>query len=124
MNLADLHKELQQSQTRLNVLEAELDWFKRMFKSLVGVSGPWLSPAKAGVLLNVSRDRIMDEVELAEQMRASGKRWDVLYGTHYRSIQSLESESPTWQINVQAFEAIVNCPPDQRAMGESDRRAG
>jgi|SRR5579885_2574366 len=124
MNLADLHKELQESQTRLNVLEAELEWFKRMFKSLVGVSGPWLSPAKAGALLGVSRDRIMDEINLAEQMRASNKRWDVVYGTHYRTIQGLESEAPTWQINVQAFEQILNCPPDQRAMGTSDRKVG
>jgi hypothetical protein len=124
MNLADLHKELQHLQTRSNVLEAELEWFKKIFKSLVGVSGPWLSPAKAGALLGVSRDRIMDEINLAEQMRASAKRWDVVYGTHYRTIQGLDSEAPTWQINVQAFEQILNCPPDQRAMGLGDRKAG
>lgn len=124
MNLADLHKELQQVKTHNQTIEARLAWFEKIFKSLVGVSGPWLSPAKAGALLGVSRDRIMDEINLAEQMRASKKRWDVAYGTHYRTIQGLDSEAPTWQINVQAFEQILNCPPDQRAMGVSDRKVG
>jgi hypothetical protein len=114
MTLAELDKKLQQSQARIDLLDARLDWFEKIFKSLVGVSGPWLSPAKAGTLLGISRDRIMDEINLAEQMRASSKRWDVVYGTHYRTIQGLDSEAPTWQINVQAFEQILNCPPDQR----------
>jgi hypothetical protein len=124
MKLSDFGRDFQQLQDRLNLMEARLLWFETIFKSLIGVSGPWLSPAKAGVLLGVSRDRIMDEINLAEQRRASAKQWDVVYGTHYRTIQGLDSEAPTWQVNVQAFETILNCPPDQRALGVSNRKVG
>jgi hypothetical protein len=122
MNLADLHHQFQQLQQRHNLLEAELNWFKQIFKSLVGVSGPWLSPVKAGMLLGASRDRIMGEIRRAEQMRASGKSWDVVYGVHYRTIQDLDSEAPTWQVNVMALEAVLNYPPDQRPILNSERK--
>lgn len=101
----------QQAQTNERVT-----WIERVFEAY-GVKGLWLSPAKAALLLGISRDRIMAEIERAEDMRALGKRGDLVYGKHYRNIQELGAEQPTWQVHVAKFDQVLSIPPDQRKIG-------
>lgn len=99
---------------RLKTLEAEHAWIRQMLEAF-GLEGPWLSPAKAATALGLSRDRIMDEIELAEQYRIKNKRGDVVYGRHYRNIQNpLTSVKAAWQVNVVEFQKVLEIPPDER----------
>jgi hypothetical protein len=100
-------------------LEAAQEWMQQLLEAQ-GIKGPWLSPAKAAAIIGVSRDRIMDEIEAAERLRAIGKRGDVLYGIHYRNIANIHDpsvESSTWQIHVVKFAEIMTIPPEQRKVG-------
>lgn len=98
---------------RIDFLEAHLKWVQRVLEAY-GIRGVWFSPAKAAALLGISRDRIMTEIDNAEEMRALNKRGDLIYGTHYRNIQDPNSENATWQVHVIKFEEMLAIPPDQR----------
>lgn len=104
--IAQLHKQLQQ-------LRELVSWQGRILEAH-GVPGPWLSPAKAAPLLGVSRDRVMDEIRLAEQLRLNGKKSDLSYGVHYRNIGMADSQSPTWQVHLGKFGELLAIPPEQR----------
>jgi len=98
---------------RVEILEAQQQWVNQVLGTY-GIRGSWLSPAKAAELLGISRDRIMAEIDRAENMRALGKRGDLIYGVQYRNIQDPEVEQPTWQVHVIEFGYVLTIPPDQR----------
>lgn len=98
----------------LEELQHRVEWLESVLLAY-GISGPWLSPAKAAKILGFSRDKIIDEIHAAEKARATGKRSDLIYGTHYRNIASPESMEPTWQVNVTQFSKVVGgTPPESR----------
>jgi hypothetical protein len=116
LNLVALQQQVELlAQQQAQTIE-RITWIERVFETY-GIKGLWLSPGKAAPLLGVSRDRIMTEIERAEGLRALGKRGDLVYGTHYRNIQDLEVEQPTWQIQVANFDQVLAIPPDQRKVG-------
>lgn len=116
LNLAQLQKQLELVMQQQAQTIERLNWIERVFETY-GIKGLWLSPAKAAPLLGISRDRIMTEIERAETMRATGKRGDLIYATHYRNIQDIEAEQPTWQVHVANFDQVLAIPPDRRKVG-------
>ena len=113
LTLVELQTQIESLQLRQAQLEERQRWVERVFETY-GIKGLWLSPGKAAPLLGVSRDRIMTEIDRAEQMRIAGKAGDAVYGTHYRNIQDPDVGQPTWQIHVANFDAVLVIPPDQR----------
>lgn len=104
----------EQVEQRLERLEIQHKWVARVLEAY-GIRGVWLSPAKAAPLLGVGRDRIVAEIERAEQARALGQPSDLRYGHDYRNIQDPAlSEKATWQVNVTGFDRVLAIPPDER----------
>lgn len=101
---------------KISQLETEQQWMRQVLE-VQGIKGPWLSPAKAALLIGVSRDRVMDEIHASESLRAKGKKGDITYGIHYRDIINIhdrEVESSTWQVHIVRFAEIMAIPPNQR----------
>ena len=99
---------------RLARLEAQQKWVSRVLEAY-GIRGVWLSPAKAAALLGVGRDRIIAEIERAEQARVLKRPSDRRYGQDYRNVQDpADSEKPTWKVNITGFDRILAIPPDER----------
>jgi hypothetical protein len=112
LKLSDLAEKIAQ-------LEVTQSWMQQLLETQ-GIKGPWLSPAKAAAIIGVSRDRLMDEIEAAERLRAQGKKGDLIYGIHYRNIANIHDpdvDSSTWQIHFVKFADIMTIPPDQRKVG-------
>ncbi|MDA0267517.1 MAG: hypothetical protein O2890_04230 [Cyanobacteria bacterium] len=112
--MAKSHLSPDKFEQRLARVENQQLWMNRVLESY-GIRGTWLSPAKAAPLLGVGRDRIVAEVERAEQARVLGQPSDLRYGHDYRNVQDPAlSEKPTWQINVTGFDRVLAIPPDER----------
>lgn len=86
----------------------------RMIVGTVGIDGPWVSPAIAGTVFGRSRERVMADINLAEQLR-NGKKQQVnfIYGVHYRNDQTHDSGQPTWKVNLLKYSEYTRIPPDQ-----------
>jgi hypothetical protein len=123
MNASKLEAELNSVKAELTFLRAQQDFVTNALRVMFGVSGVWMSPQKASAFLGWSRDRIVDEIRLAERCRALGHNWHVQYGVHYRNDQSAEASEATWKVNVQEFYKLTQIPPDQiPALPESVRK--
>lgn len=116
LTLADLLAEIEALKLKYAQIEERQRWVERVFETY-GIKGLWLSPAKAAPLLGISRDRIMTEIERAEQLRVTQKPCDLSYGTHYRNIQDPDVGQATWQVHVANFDQILAIPPEQRKVG-------
>lgn len=116
LTIADLLAEIELLKLKHAQLEERQRWVERVFETY-GIKGLWLSPAKAAPLLGISRDRIMGEIERAEQLRAANKSCDLTYGLHYRNIQDPDVSLATWQVHVANFDQILSIPPEQRQVG-------
>jgi hypothetical protein len=104
---------LAELQQRIDRLEAEQAWFRRVLETY-GIRGLWMSPAKAAPLLGVSMDKIKGEIHRAERKRALKQSCKLLYGVHYRNLQDEEAQDPTWQVHVAEFDRFLSIPPDER----------
>ncbi|PSN16261.1 hypothetical protein C7293_03380 [filamentous cyanobacterium CCT1] len=96
-------------------LKAEVEALKAQVQRLVQThralglpTSPWVSPQQAAQLMGTSRSRIQDEIAKAEYARATGQKYDLLWGNHYRK------NGQHWQVNPVEFEAVVFLPPEQR----------
>lgn len=116
LTLAKLQAEIEALKLKHAQLEERQRWVERVFEAY-GIKGLWLSPAKAAPLLGVSRDRIMNEIDRAEKMRAKQQDGDAVYNVHYRNIQDPGVEQATWQVHVANFDQILAIPPEQRKVG-------
>lgn len=114
--IAELEQRLILLETFCKQLEARQQWVERIFEAY-GVRGLWLSPGQAAPLLGISRDRIMTEIDRAEQRRISGGRGDLTYGIHYRNIQDPDAGKAAWQVHVAKFDEVLVIPPDRRRVG-------
>lgn len=112
-SIAELKQEISELRAMLLQNEKRLSWIERVFESY-GIRGLWLSPEKAAPLLGISRDRIMLELSRAENARANHRKSDLVYGTHYRNIQDVMGDRPSWQVQVASFDKILQIPPEQR----------
>ncbi|NJR37771.1 MAG: hypothetical protein HC781_01695 [Leptolyngbyaceae cyanobacterium CSU_1_4] len=108
---------LEELEQRLKLLEADQGWMRLVLKSN-GIDGPWVTPAQAGAVLGLSRDRLMDAIGKAEALRIAKKQGFLTYGKHYRNDQDESSDKPAWKINLPAFSEVWHAtPPDQRKVG-------
>jgi hypothetical protein len=92
----------------------ENEFLRSLLSGLFGFDGQWLSPDKAGQCINLSRERIMQEVRAAETARSKGQKTLFEYGVHYRNDQDVGSTQAAWKINVRELAKYFNTPPDQR----------
>lgn len=107
-------------QAEVNELRAEqlsmreqLEWMRLLLK-VQGVEGPWVSPAVAGQATGRSRDRVLQDIAIAEEWRnLHGKNWDLVYGKHYRNDQSPDARQATWKVNLLEYAEFTRIPPDQ-----------
>jgi len=87
-------------------------------EALLGAVGmptdPWLTPAATANLIKISPTQIRSLIAKAEAARLKGKNTDLLYGIHYRNVQTSESQQPSWQVNVKAWQSYLSIPPDKR----------
>jgi hypothetical protein len=91
----------------------ELEARVRLIEAVTGINGPWLSPAQAAKILPISRDRILSEIQAAEQKRGARKTSDLIYGEHYFNTSD-SGERPSWKIHCTKFWAIVRKPAEER----------
>jgi hypothetical protein len=49
----------------------ELEARIKLLETVTGISGPWLTPAQAAKILPIGRDRILFEIQAAEQKRSA-----------------------------------------------------
>jgi crotonobetainyl-CoA:carnitine CoA-transferase CaiB-like acyl-CoA transferase len=75
---------------------------------------PWLTPAEAAKILGISRDRLITEIQQAEQARLGRSKYPFIYGKHYRNIADANGNRPTWQINLAQAEQYFRLPPELR----------
>lgn len=114
--IADLEQRLSDLETHLRLVESQQEWMLMIIRAY-GIEGPWVSPAQAGVVFGLGRDRIMDDVEVAERLRLQGKPSDMQYGIHYRNDQGADAVKGSWKINILEYRSILKIPPDQRRFG-------
>jgi hypothetical protein len=113
MNSSKIETELNSVKAELTFLRAQQEFVANALRVMFGVSGIWMSPQKASAFIGWSRDRIVDEIKLAERCRALGHTWHVQYGVHYRNDQTAQATEATWKVNVQEFFGLTQIPPDQ-----------
>lgn len=103
----DLIERIWQLTERVETLEAIL--------GAVGIpTNPWLTPAAAANLIKISPTQIRTAIAKAEAARDDGVNSGLIYGIHYRNVQAPESQQPSWQVNVKAWQAYLSIPPEKR----------
>jgi hypothetical protein len=102
VNTKELPLKVQELEARLKLIEAA-----------TGISGPWLTPAQAAKILPIGRDRILAEIQTAEQKRGARKTPDLAYGQHYFNTSDA-GDRPSWKIHCTEFWAIVRKPAEER----------
>ncbi|EKQ70265.1 hypothetical protein OsccyDRAFT_0543 [Leptolyngbyaceae cyanobacterium JSC-12] len=106
-------------ESKLALLEAKVEWLESVLFVSLGSQGPFLSPKQAAPLLGVCSDWIIDEVKLAEAIRAIGEKPHLEYGKHYIDAQSSVGGVARWKVNVPEFNKFLGLPPDQRKPADS-----
>jgi hypothetical protein len=96
----------------LKILEIEAR--VKLLEAVTGVHGPWLTPNQATKVLPIGRDRILVEIQAAEQKRGARKTPDLVYGVHYFNTSD-SGERPSWKIHCTEFWAIVQKPAEERS---------
>lgn len=103
-------------------LRVRVEWLDEVVIKALGVNGPWLPPKQAASLLSVSPQWLLNELRLAEAIRAIKDKPHLLYGVHYLDAQSSNSSQSTWKINVPEMAKFLKLPPDQRKPPEATLR--
>ncbi|MEP0911673.1 protein kinase [Leptolyngbya sp. GB1-A1] len=49
--------------------------------------------------------------------RIKGRKWNLVYGVHYRNDQGINSEQPTWKVHLGEYYEFTKIPPDQLKAG-------
>lgn len=110
---ADLKEEIATLKQEQRVMLEQLSWMRMVLK-MVGVDGPWVSPQVAGIATGRSRDRVMQDIEIAEMWRTQkGRNWNMVYGTHYRNDQGMDATQATWKVHLLEYGEFTKIPPDQ-----------
>ena len=81
---------------------------------VTGVSGRWMSPGEAATILPLNRERIIEEIKVAEQKRAARKDHDLKYGIHYFNTNDA-GEKSCWKIHSIEFWNVVRKPSEERS---------
>ena len=109
----ELEQELANLKQQLQLLSEQVDWMKLVVK-MAGVDGPWVSPQIVGAAIGRSSERIRQDIQTAEEWRARGKKWHLVYGVHYRNDQAVNASQATWKVHLpKYYEFVVAVPPDQ-----------
>jgi hypothetical protein len=95
----------------LKILEIEAR--VKLLEAATGISGPWLTPAQAAKILPIGRDRILSEIQAAEQKRSARQTADLMYGIHYFNTSDA-GDRHSWKIHCTEFWAIVQKPAEER----------
>lgn len=101
-------------QQQLEILEKRIDYLETLIASVGLPVSPWLSPSQAAPLLSISPNQIRHLIEQAELARLQNNPSDLIYGRDYKSIQSQNSSTHTWKINVLGFKRYFDIPPEKR----------
>jgi len=103
----DLIEQLYQLTERVETIEALL--------GAVGMpTDPWLTPPAGAKFIGISPNQIRSYIDKAEASRLNGISSNLIYGIHYRNVQAPESQQPSWQVNVKAWQSYLSTPPDKR----------
>ena len=95
-------------------LKTQVSHLTKIFEACGLPISPWLSPAESAKILGLSRDRLIAEIQLAEQARLGRRKHPFIYGKHYRNIADANGNRPTWQLNPGQAEHYFRLPPEQR----------
>ncbi|MBD2156293.1 hypothetical protein [Leptolyngbya sp. FACHB-16] len=109
----ELHEQISTLQQQQQLMMEQLSWMRLVLK-MAGVDGPWVTPQIAAAATGRSRDRIMRDIETAEEWRtAKGKKWNMVYGVHYRNDQGIDASQATWKVHLLEYYEFTKVPPDQ-----------
>lgn len=95
-------------------LKTQVSHLTKIFEACGLPISPWLTPAEAAKILGISRDRLITEIQQAEQARLRRQKYPFTYGKHYRNIADANGHRPTWQLNLGQAELYFRLPPEQR----------
>jgi hypothetical protein len=96
-------------------------------EKLLNVFGEWISPTQGAEILPLSKDRILQEIRIAEQARILRKKVDLIYGEHYYNnlfpydhipgeglVENSNKQRSTWMIHREKFWEVVRKPIEER----------
>lgn len=109
----NLEAEVKNLKEQQRLMREQLEWLKLLLQ-VQGVNGPWVSPQVAATAIGRSRDRIILDIQTAEEWRTMlGKSWNLVYGKHYRNDQGMDAKQATWKVNLLEYYEFTLIPPDQ-----------
>jgi len=106
--------------TEQKQLIKDVAWLKAIVQTTIGVNGPWMTPNQAAACLCVGATWLLEEIKLAEQLRAIQAKPHLKFGLHYRDDQSSKANQSTWKINVTAMQEFLSKPPSERKPSAED----
>lgn len=112
MKQAEMERAIAQLKEQQKLLAEQVEWMRLCLK-MVGVEGPWVSPQVAGMATGRSRDRVLADIQMAEEWRCHGRKWHLTYGKHYRNDQTPTATQPTWKVHLLEYAEFCKVPPDQ-----------
>ncbi len=110
--LIELAQTIETLKLEIQTQREELNWMRLVLKQ-AGVNGPWVSPQVAAFATGRSRDRVMQDIETAEAWRIKGRKWNLVYGVHYRNDQGVDATQPSWKVHLSEYYEFTKIPPDQ-----------
>lgn len=115
-SITELAQTIETMKLEIQSQREEINWMRLVLKQ-AGVDGPWVSPQVAAIATGRSRIRVMQDIEAAEAWRIKGRKWNLVYGVHYRNDQGINSEQPTWKVHLGEYYEFTKIPPDQLKAG-------
>ncbi len=106
-----------QLEAELTLLRKQLDHLLVLIGAVGLPSEPWMSPEQVGRVLGVSANSIRERIKQAEERRLVRKPCECVYGQHYRNDADPESSTPTWKVNLLAWNQLLKeIPPEKRTV--------
>jgi hypothetical protein len=109
---------------KLLSLTSRVEFIERYLK----VSGEWLTPAQAAEVMPLSKERILQEIRIAEQRRIGHRKCDLIYGIHYYNtlfpfdhvpgeglVENEEKSRARWMVHRDRFWEVVQKPIEERS---------
>jgi hypothetical protein len=97
-------------------------------EKLLSVSGEWITPSQASEVMPLSKERILQEIRIAEARRIARKKSDLNYGIHYYNtlfpfdhvpgeglVENEEKSRARWMVHRDRFWEVVQKPIEERS---------
>jgi len=106
---------MQTDTEKIRQLEERLSWLETLIKTFGLPVGRWLPPTEAAKIIGCQRDKVVAEIEAAEEIRLKGGKPDLVYGVHYKNIARVNSSRDYWVVNAIEFGKVFGgTPPEKR----------